>query len=64
MVTTTTVNHTTDDEHKHAVQAIGYYDSMHCTREIGRDMRRTTRRNDYPPDAIRHAYKIRDNIPS
>jgi len=33
------------------------------TRATGRNMRRKTRRNDYPPDATRHFYMLRDNFP-
>jgi hypothetical protein len=34
VATTTKLNHTTDNEHKQAVQAIGYYDSMYWQNNV------------------------------
>jgi hypothetical protein len=47
----TTVDHTRDDEQKHATQATGNYDTMHRHKGNWANMDRITRRNDYPPDA-------------
>jgi hypothetical protein len=55
-------DHTTDDEHKHAVQTTGYYDTTRRLKTTGMACT-ITRRTTTRPTQHYHAYKLRDNIP-